>query len=148
MSGIGSQKLHDKMGQGYQWKSLWIEQNTAVGAEGFATQTLPCDPRSADPSDNPSALSRAVSLSLRKKSFRNFSPLSGPNSGALCGRARASSFLSICSQLTAKTASKGFTRLLRSCPTRRRSTRYRRMEIPLVNPTSVPLPLSLAQMNN
>lgn len=37
------------------------QQNALVGAEGFATQTLPCDPRSADPSDNPSALSRAVS---------------------------------------------------------------------------------------
>lgn len=72
------------MVEGNQWKPLWIEQNPPAGAEGFATsptrrfcdtppqqkalvgveafatQTLPSNPRSADPSDNPSARSRAV----------------------------------------------------------------------------------------
>jgi len=36
------------------------QQNGVAGAQQFATQTLPSDPRSADPSDNPSARSRAV----------------------------------------------------------------------------------------
>lgn len=36
------------------------EQFAVAGADQFATRTLPSDPRSADPSDNPSARSRAV----------------------------------------------------------------------------------------
>jgi len=36
------------------------QRNPLVGAEGFATQTLPSDPRSANPTDNPSAVSTAV----------------------------------------------------------------------------------------
>jgi hypothetical protein len=50
------------------------EQNALVGAEGFATRTLPGNPRSADQSDNPSAVSTAVKAKARKKERKKVSP--------------------------------------------------------------------------